>query len=351
MTILQINTDFTGQAGMVPRRPKINTTSTYAQITTAGFLDGAIKQGFTFYPTDFIDISYSDGNGGTLLGTFQYANAAGISSLTPTGGDVALPVTANHMAVFVGTDGTIGDDAATAINGGNIQAGLSGTAGYLASFPATASKGSLRMTAVANTGNTLTTISNVAMGQASVVSIPDPAAATANFVVAPAALVSGNIVTASGTAGLIIDGGLASNRVLTSSFNTPDVNANMVYFSVSVAFSDLATGGSKVLFTSSGSKQYILYVLGLSDTGGDWATGNRLLLITDNTTNYSAAPATSLTATGNYMWGDTGLPLPASGGWTVPTAAGASLVAKYTGGTTDYTSGTITVAGLLIRVA
>ena len=65
---------------------------------------------------------------------------------------------------------------------GNLQAGSSGHAGTVASFPATAAKGSLLLVGVANTGNTNTTISNAAMGQASVVSIPDPGAATAKFV-------------------------------------------------------------------------------------------------------------------------------------------------------------------------
>src|SRR3990167_82254 len=73
---------------------------------------------------------------------------------------------------------TLGDLAASA---GDITAGSSGNAGFVSSFPTTAAKGSLQLAAVDNTGNTITTISNAAMGQASVVSIPDPAAATANF--------------------------------------------------------------------------------------------------------------------------------------------------------------------------
>lgn len=66
--------------------------------------------------------------------------------------------------------------------GTNITAGSSGTAGTVSSFPGTALKGSLKLAAVNNTGDTVTTISNAAMGQATVVSIPDPGAATANFI-------------------------------------------------------------------------------------------------------------------------------------------------------------------------
>src|SRR3990167_6043513 len=101
---------------------------------------------------------------------------------------------------------TLGDLAASA---GDITAGSSGNAGFVSSFPTTASKGSLQLAAVDNTGNTITTISNAAMGQASVVSIPDPAAATANFCIRTTALVSGNVVKASGTAGLLVDAGFA----------------------------------------------------------------------------------------------------------------------------------------------
>jgi len=103
---------------------------------------------------------------------------------------------------------------------------LSGTAGTLASFPGTASKGSLVVAAVANTGNTLTTISNAAMGQATVVSIPDPGAATANFLLNTGAnamaagssitfaKVNGteaaNAVTASGVAGALTTSSLST---------------------------------------------------------------------------------------------------------------------------------------------
>lgn len=127
-------------------------------------------------------------------------------------------VLANRIACFADVSGTVNDDAATAINAGNLQAGLSGTAGYLASFPSTAERGSLRLAAIANSGDTLTTISNASMGQASVISIPDPVAATANFVVAPAALVSGNMVKASGTAGLLIDAGFQFKGATTAAY-------------------------------------------------------------------------------------------------------------------------------------
>ncbi len=92
-------------------------------------------------------------------------------------------VVANHIALFQDTSGTIDDTAATAINNGSLQAGLSGTAGTLISYPAVAANGHLIVAAVGNAGNFNTTISSISsLGQSSVVTIPDPGAATANFV-------------------------------------------------------------------------------------------------------------------------------------------------------------------------
>lgn len=129
------------------------------------------------------------------------------------------PTIQNHIAVFNTTSGAITDDVSTAINGGNLQAGLSGTAGTLASFPSTASRGSLVLQGVANAGNTNTIISNAAMGQASTLTIPDPGGAAGNFAVAPAPLVSGNFIKSSGTAGLVIDGGAAIHGGITPNYD------------------------------------------------------------------------------------------------------------------------------------
>jgi len=92
-------------------------------------------------------------------------------------------VVANHIALFQDTTGTIDDTAATAINNGSIQAGLSGTAGTLISFPASAANGSFIWAAVGNAGNFNATVSpKSTLGQATVYTIPDPGASTANFV-------------------------------------------------------------------------------------------------------------------------------------------------------------------------
>lgn len=70
----------------------------------------------------------------------------------------------------------------------NIDAGASGTAGSVDVFPATASKGKLAITCENQTGNTTVTLKPATMGQATVVTIPDPGAAASYVAQSTAAL-------------------------------------------------------------------------------------------------------------------------------------------------------------------
>lgn len=258
MGILSIYTDTTGQVTVYPRLIKIVTSDSLSTVTSAGYLNNVSGEGYTFLPNDVFHIVYS-ATTATSSGTFAIFTCSisnGLITLAAwaDAAGVTLPTIANHIATYTNTGGQLSEDPATAISGGNIQAGLSGTAGTLASFPATALKGSLVIAGVANTGNTVTTISNAAMGQASVISIPDPAGATANFAVAPAALVSGNLVSASGTAGLVQDAAIASTNVVvknapntfsgTGSIILPKVNGTEAANAVT------ASGVSGVITTS-----------------------------------------------------------------------------------------------------
>jgi hypothetical protein len=108
----------------------------------------------------------------------------------------------------------------------NLVLGSSGIPGSLTIFPATASKGTLKLVATNSTGNTLTEITNAAMGQDTTITIPDPGAATAKFLLdhgtntlaAGASIVankvngteSSNAVTASGMSGVITTSSLST---------------------------------------------------------------------------------------------------------------------------------------------
>lgn len=202
MAILQITTDFAGQVGILPRLVRLLCDDDYATVTASGYLNSAASLGITILPTDFIFASYSGG-----FGMFNPTISGSNITLSPTSDhSVSGPTTVGHLAVYTDTNGDLGEDAATAINAGNIQAGLSGTAGYLASYPATPATGSLRLVGASNAGDTVTQITNEPFAQNSVLTIPDPGA-TGNFVMRPSALVNGNLVKASGTAGLVADAG------------------------------------------------------------------------------------------------------------------------------------------------
>lgn len=188
MGIVSIQTVQSGLVDVLPSISYINTTDPLATALVSGYLNKEVANGVQFsIPCLCILSTKETPTSAYRVGTFQIshsgANWSIVSASSPAAGVVTLPTILNHIATYSDTGGTLAEDAATAINGGNIQAGLSGTAGFLASFPLTAAKGSLRLTAVANTGDTLVTISNAAHGQASVYSIPDSGASTANLLI------------------------------------------------------------------------------------------------------------------------------------------------------------------------
>jgi hypothetical protein len=210
--------------GVLPNQKFMVTGDSLATITTSGYLNQVSLESNPLANTDILQVLYAY-NLQTTAGTYGLFTVSidGTGTITLaladlTGG-VTLPTILNHLVVSTNTSGQLGNLTGTAINNGSVQAGASGVAGTLISFPATAARGSLVVAGVANTGNTTTTISNAAMGQASVISIPDPGAATANFLLnaGPQTMAAGssivlakvngteaaNAVTANGVAGAI----------------------------------------------------------------------------------------------------------------------------------------------------
>lgn len=234
MAIKNIQTVQTGLVGVLPSLAYIFTTDPEATIITTGYLNHEVQLGTQFSMPCIAAVStMATPTSQPQVGWYQVAHVGENWSLVAIGspGDVVLPTIANHIATYTNTTGTLSEDAATAINGGNIQAGLSGTAGYLATFPSAAAKGSFRIVAVANTGDTLVTLSNVLMGQASVISIPDPANAVGRLLIGATAtpFVSGNIPAASGTGGLMVDSGKTAASLAT--FTSPTIANHIAVFS------------------------------------------------------------------------------------------------------------------------
>lgn len=251
--IYQLPMQVPGMVGVFPNQKFMVSGDNLATVTTAGYLNQVSLESNPVSSTDVIQCLYSfniqSQTGSYAIFTVSISNGIITLVLAAGSGEVVLPTIANHIATYTNVSGGLSEDPATAISGGNIQAGLSGTAGFVASFPSAASKGSLRLTAVANTGDTLTTLSNVAMGQASVVSIPDPANALGRVLVGATAtpFVSGNFPQNSGTGGLMVDSGIAVSALATSAnvvLLTPAADQSITIHNLSVAQGNLAAGSS-----------------------------------------------------------------------------------------------------------
>ena len=86
--------------------------------------------------------------------------------------------------------------------------------------------------------------------------------------------------------------------------------------------------------------------------GTNFSGGDRDLAITDGTTVYTVIPSASLLALpGNEIWGGIDIPFPSSAAISTSTLAGTNLYMQYSGGTTDYIAGSITLTVEYVRVA
>lgn len=304
MTIKQIQPGQAGVSNVTPSWVYISTNDTYATVTTAGYLSGAAREYInTFQPNMMALVSTQTSPSigvPPVLYLLQLSVTAGVWSLVAPAVDVPVPF----------------------IVQGNIQAGSSGVAGDFISFPAAAAKGSFIFAAVANTGNTNTTLSNDAMGQASVINIPDPANAIGQLLIGATAtpFVTGNFPVNSGTAGLMVDSGfLATNimrkdaaNVLTGAGQITLVKANGTEAANAVTASGNAgvittssltvTAGSTYAITWTNTKITATSVIGLTVQGGTNTNQNINFTVvpgsgTATLTIFNSAPATSISGT------------------------------------------------------
>ena len=116
---------------------------------------------------------------------------SGITAGTAAAGKAVVLNASKGVATL--TSATITTLTATTVGAttGNLttlNAGASGTAGTVNVFPATASRGKLAVTCTDQTGNTTVGLNVAAMGQATVVTLPDPGAATASVMTSTASL-------------------------------------------------------------------------------------------------------------------------------------------------------------------
>ncbi len=144
--------------------------------------------------------------GVSFSGGASTANALPVFS--DTSGNLKAATTTVTLGQALSVTGAFTASGAISSTAGNITSGSSADAGTFVSFPASAANGTLIFAATDAGGAFNTTVTNATVGQSQVISIPDVGAATGQFLAKTAALVSGNLIMASGTAGKVIDSGL-----------------------------------------------------------------------------------------------------------------------------------------------
>ncbi len=128
----------------------------------------------------------------------------------------------------------------------------------------------------------------------------------------------------------------------------------LIPFNVTATATQLASAGKvNILAPTSPIAQFRINSLQLNLGGVNFSggSGDRLAQVTDGTSVYTVIPAATLQTLVNAQWGVTALPNPASVSINTPTTNGANLYIAYSGGTLDYTTGTMTVTGTLYKVA
>lgn len=134
--------------------------------------------------------------GVSFSGGASTANALAVFS--DTAGNIKAATTTTTLGQALSVTGAFTASGAIASTAGNITSGSSGDAGTFISFPATAANGTLILQAVNAGGAFNTTIASGTIGQSSVITIPDPGAATSKFVLQDGTNTSGSFTTLSG---------------------------------------------------------------------------------------------------------------------------------------------------------
>lgn len=300
MGILQPPQVLPGQVGVIGAIKYMVTTDSIGTVTTAGYLNNLDLAVFPILASDVLGITYSY-NAQTNSGTFTFATVT-ISNGTITiveqvsPGNVLLPVVSGDFSIFNGTTGQIKDSNQKATN-----------------------------------------------------------AASPFVVTSPGSVTVGHILTAADVNGTIADSGIVATSVAISAITSPDASSDLIWTDVTCTAAALATAGKVNIQVSSGSKQYVVrnILVNYSAAGLSGGGGDRLLAVSDGTHVYNNAGITAalLGTPINTVWGGTGNPLPGTLAMDTPSTAGATIFAQYTGGTTDYTTGSVVISVLTQRVA
>lgn len=219
MSIKQIVFPTTGLADASPKLLYIDTDDTLSEVTATGYLNQAKAIYGNIFSNKQMAVVYTTDQGSVIFKVVISADGTDATlESSAEAGLITLPTVTNQMVYATNTTGGLAALGITRIfNAGGIDAGLSGTAGTLRSYAATASRGYFEIAATANTGNTAFVLTNAAQAAARTITIPDggqtassvlltnnatvQTIATGGLAVALGALASGS--TAGGFAGLM----------------------------------------------------------------------------------------------------------------------------------------------------
>ena len=116
----------------------------------------------------------------------------------------------------------------------------------------------------------------------------------------------------------------------------------------------LDSAGTETIKAVGTDEQYKVREIFLTGAGTNFGSGgDRTIVIQDSsgTSKYTVIPNATIESLAAGRWGDTAVPYPASSAdMNTATVKGEDLVAKYTGGTTDHTTGSLTVILTLEKV-
>lgn len=336
MGILQYPSVLPGQVGVLGAAKYMVSTDSISTIMTAGYLNNIDQAVFPIAASDVLGITYNF-NTQTNSGSFTWATVTisnGVITVVElvSPGNVLLPVVSGDYAVFNGTSGQIKDSG---------QAPSNAASPFVVTSP-----GSLTVGNFPKLADAKGTIAN---------GLPPSASGNSFVPVSPGSMTIGHLLSAGDANGTLADSGVVATSVAISSITSPDPSSDLVWHDITCTAAALATAGHVTIQASTGSKQYIVRDIrmnysaaGLSGGGGD-----RLLVVTDGTTvwNNTGITAALLGTPINTIWGGTGNPLAGTVAMNTASAAGVTIYAAYSGGTTDFTTGSVVISVLTQRTA
>lgn len=361
MAVLEVKpTTPASQVGLVGVNPSIRyifTNDTSATVTTAGYLND-LQSTYQFQDTEMA-LVYTTDDDASWYGIS--IDTDGVISLVGEGtpGTVVLPVVDGNFAVFTGTSGVLADDGfapSDAAKSTVVMANAAVTVGHIACFTDTA--GTLDDDpATAITNGNLQAIGDITAGENDTAGtfIAYPSNADSGYFQIAAANASGdhpstlqshpNILQ--DTTYILGDAVTATQYVPVSSLSPGGSVALMYGRDTNATFTSLGSGGAAGIITGAGYKIRGMWLnkVGTNFSGGG---GDRNIQISDGTNVFSVIPAATAQSLTNAVWGATALPLPATA--SINTTTAGTLFIAYSGGTTDYTAGSLTISVLLEKV-